>query len=109
MFGWTGVQALGEEICTILPFFALLAFFDRRLSRRSAIVLAALGISVIFALVHLPIYPWNLPQALIGLVPVRIVLLMPYLMTRNIWVFEAVPILNDWTIFSLAILGASAP
>ena len=109
MFGWTGVQALGEEICTILPFLAFLAFFDRRLSRRSAIVPAALGISVIFALVYLPTYPWNLPQALIGLVPVRIVLLMPYLMTRNIWVLAAVHILKDWTIFFLAILWASAP
>lgn len=109
MFGWTGVKVLGEEIFTILPFLALLVFLDRRLSRWSAIVLAALGISVIFALVHLPTYPWNLPQALIGLVPVRIVLLVPYLMTRNIWVFAPLHILKDWTIFSLAIFGASAP
>jgi len=107
-FGWTGVQLLGEEIFTILPFLAFLAFLDRMLSRRSAIVLAALGISVIFALVHLPTYQWNVPQALIGLVPVRLVLLTPFLITRNIWVSAAVHILNDWTIFSLAILGAAA-
>ena len=100
----TGIQLFGEEVFTILPFLALLWLMSARfgLSRRAAVMLAALGTSVIFALVHLPTYQWNVAQALVGLVPIRIVLLLPYIMTKNIWVSTGVHILNDWTIFGLA-------
>ncbi|EAQ03491.1 possible CAAX amino terminal protease family protein [Pseudooceanicola batsensis HTCC2597] len=106
-FGWTAIQLLGEEIFTILPFLAFLAFLDRMMPRKAAIALAALGAAVIFALIHLPTYQWNLPQALIGLVPIRIILLMPYLITRNIWVSTGTHILNDWAIFGLSLLGGA--
>lgn len=105
-FGWTAIQLLGEEILTVLPFLAFLTLFDRQLSRKPAIIAAALVAAVIFALVHLPTYQWNLPQALIGLVPVRIVLLIPYIITRNIWVSAGTHILNDWLIFGLSIIGS---
>lgn len=59
-FGWTAIQLLGEEIFTILPFLAFLTFLNARMPRRSALVLAALGAAVIFALAHLPTYQWNL-------------------------------------------------
>ncbi|MGI3169917.1 CPBP family intramembrane glutamic endopeptidase [Pseudooceanicola sp. C21-150M6] len=107
-FGWTAIQLLGEEIFTILPFLAFLAFLDRRMKRKPAVVIAALGTAVIFALVHLPTYQWHVPQAVIGLVPIRLVLLMPYLITRNIWTSTATHILNDWTIFGLAMIGGSS-
>ncbi len=107
-FGWTAIQLLGEEIFTILPFLAFLTFLNTRMSRSSALALAALGAAVIFALAHLPTYQWNLAQALVGLVPVRIVLLLPYVITRNIWVSTGAHILNDWAIFSLGMLPGSA-
>lgn len=107
-FGWTAVQLLGEEIFTILPFLAFLAFLDRFVSRKVALCVSALGASIIFALIHLPTYQWNVAQALIGLVPIRIVLLLPFIITRNIWVSTGVHILNDWTIFGLGLIGAGA-
>lgn len=107
-FGWTAIQLLGEEVFTILPFLAFLAFLDRFLQRKAAIALAALGAAVIFALIHLPTYQWNVPQALIGLVPIRIILLLPFLITRNIWASTGTHILNDWAIFSLSMVGAGA-
>lgn len=106
-FGWTAVQLLGEEILTILPFLAFLAFLDRLVPRKTAIAIAALGAAVIFALIHLPTYQWNVPQALIGLVPIRIILLMPYLITRNIWASAGTHILNDWAIFGLSMVGGA--
>lgn len=105
-FGWTAVQLLGEEVFTILPFLAFLAYLDRKLPRKSAIAAAALGAAVIFALIHLPTYQWNLSQALVGLVPIRIILLMPFLITRNICVSAGTHILNDWAIFSLSMISA---
>ncbi len=107
-FGWTAIQLLGEEIFTILPFLAFLTFLDRRMPRKTAIVVAALGAAVIFALIHLPTYQWNVAQALIGLVPIRIVLLLPFLITRNILVSAGTHILNDWAIFGLSMLGGAA-
>lgn len=106
-FGWTAIQLLGEEVFTILPFLAALAFLDRKMPRKAAVVIAALAAAVVFALIHLPTYQWNVPQALIGLVPIRIILLMPYLITRNIWASTGTHILNDWVIFGLSMVGGS--
>lgn len=107
-FGWTAIQLIGEEVFTILPFLALLTFLDRRLPRKTAIALAAFGAAVIFALIHLPTYQWNVAQTLIGLVPIRIILLLPYLMTRNIWASAGTHILNDWAIFGLSMVESGS-
>ena len=39
----------------------------------------------------------------------RLILLLPYIMTKNIWVSTGAHILNDWTLFIIALLGAIAP
>jgi hypothetical protein len=104
-FLWTAVQLVGEEIFTILPFLAFLTILDRRIGRKGAIALAALGASIIFALIHLPAYQWNVPHVLFAIVPIRLVLLMPYLVTRNLGVSAAVHILNDWSIFGLGVIA----
>lgn len=111
-FAKSAVQLLGEELFTILPFLAVLYWLhtSRGVSRTLAVVLAALVVSVIFALVHLPTYQWRFAQALVGLVPVRIVLLLPYIITKNIWVSTGVHVLNDFAIFGLPLLvGAAEP
>lgn len=107
-FAASAVQLLGEEIFTILPFLAFLAFLDRVMSRKAAICLAALGASIIFAAIHLPTYQWHVPQAMIGLIPIRIVLLIPFILTRNIWVSTGTHVLNDWAIFGFSAFAASA-
>lgn len=106
-FGWTGVQLLGEEIFTILIFLAALALLGRSMSRKVALCFAALVAAIIFAMVHLPTYQWNVGQALVGLVPIRLVLLLPYIITRNIWTSTGVHVLNDWTIFGLSAVAGS--
>ncbi|MFC6760769.1 CPBP family intramembrane glutamic endopeptidase [Sulfitobacter porphyrae] len=104
-FGWTAVQILGEEVFTILIFLGSMALLVRVMSRKLALCVAALVASVIFGLVHLPTYQWNMPQAF-GLMPIRIVLLLPYIITRNIWTSTGVHILNDWAIFGSSALSA---
>lgn len=102
----SALQLFGEELFTILPFLALLWGLTRAgLSRRPAIGLAALAVSVMFALAHLPTYQWNYGQALVGLVPIRLVLLAPYLMTKNILVSTGAHILTDFATFALPLLA----
>ncbi|WP_238547692.1 type II CAAX prenyl endopeptidase Rce1 family protein [Meridianimarinicoccus roseus] len=100
-FFWTAVQLLGEEIFTILVFLGVMAGLNRVMSRKLALCLAALVAAIIFGLVHLPTYQGNIVQA-VALVPVRLVLLMPFIITRNIWTSTGSHILNDWTTFGMA-------
>jgi membrane protease YdiL (CAAX protease family) len=36
----------------------------------------------------------------------RMVLTLPWIMTKNIWVSTGAHIINDWSLFGLALLGA---
>ncbi len=103
-------QLMGEEVLTILPFLALmyLLYTRRGHSRKSSIVWAWLISAVMFGLVHLPTYGWDVIQCVIVIGSARLVLMLPYLLTKNIWVSTGTHILNDWIIFSVVILGATA-
>ncbi|MEZ5865302.1 MAG: CPBP family glutamic-type intramembrane protease [Geminicoccaceae bacterium] len=102
-------QLLGEELMSVLPFLALLTWLcgRRGLSRRAGIALATLAVAVLFAAAHLPTYGWNVVQALLGVGVARIVLLVPFILTRNVLVCTGAHILNDWLFFT--IFAASAP
>lgn len=102
-------QLLGEEVLTILPFLAFmyLLFGFLKLSRKASIVLAWLACAILFAAVHLPTYGWNFIQCLLIIGSARLVLLLAYLTTKNIWVSTGAHIINDWTLFGFAILMMS--
>ena len=108
LFIRTAPQLLGEEIITILPFLALLTLFTRRLgsTRKAAILWAWLLSALLFGLIHLPTYDWNLIQCVVIIGIARLVLTLPWIMTKNLWVSTGAHILNDWTLFSLQLLGA---
>ena len=100
-FLWSAVQLLGEEIFTILIFLGAMAGLNHVMSRKLALCLAALVAAIIFGLVHLPTYQGNLIQG-VTLIPIRIVLLIPFIITRNIWTSTGAHVLNDWTTFGMA-------
>jgi len=102
------LQLLGEEIMTILPFLALLWLLTTRLrtGRVTAIVLAWLLTALLFAIEHLPTYRWNVVQALGGVGIVRLVLTVPYIMTKNLWVSTGAHVLNDWSMFGVSMLAS---
>jgi CAAX protease family protein len=101
-------QLFGEEVLTVLPFLALLTLLTHRTraSRKVAIVATSLVVAIAFGLLHLPTYGWNIQQSVIVIGLARLVLLLPYLKTKNIWVSTGAHILNDWTLFTVALLGA---
>lgn len=102
-------QLLGEELLTVLPFLALLQVLPRWLGvgRRGAVIGAWLISALIFGLAHLPTYDWNLVQCVVVIGSARLVLTLPWILTKNLWVSTGAHILNDWLLFSAALLGAS--
>jgi len=105
----TAPQLLGEELITILPFLALLALFHRglKLALRLSVLAAWILSAVIFGLLHLSTYDWNLAQVLLVIGVSRLALTVPYLLTRSLWSSLIAHITLDWSIFALVLLGAA--
>jgi membrane protease YdiL (CAAX protease family) len=105
----SAVQLFGEELMTILPFLFIMYLFAgvMKTGRVTAIFLAWLLTGVLFAIQHLPTYGWNLVQAFGGVGIVRLVLTLPYIMTKNIWVSTGAHVLNDWFTFSFTLFATS--
>ena len=101
---------LGEELITIIPFLALLTFLTARcgLSRRVAIIGAWIGSAMLFGALHLSTYQWHLGQVLLIIGTARLVLTVPYLITKNIWSSTIAHITNDWLIFAVVLIGRLA-
>tara|TARA_R110000764_G_scaffold8822_1_gene29097 strand:- start:1392 stop:2189 length:798 start_codon:yes stop_codon:yes gene_type:complete len=99
-------QLFGEEVVSILPFLALLWLCHQKLqlSRKSALLLAWLGTALFFGAIHLPTYGWNWVQCFLVIGSARLVLLLGYIITKNIWVSTGAHIINDWLIFTLIVV-----
>jgi len=108
-FGRTIPQLFGEEVLTILPFLAIMTLLHAKAgaSRRWSIVGAWIASAALFGAVHLPTYGWNLAQCLLIIGSARLVLTLPYIMTKNIWVSTGAHILNDWILIGGAMLLAA--
>ncbi len=107
-FAKTLPQLFGEEILTVLPFLAILHLCThrRRMGRKAGVIAAWLVSALIFGLLHLPTYDWNVIQCVVIIGSARLVLTLPWIMTKNLWVSTGAHILNDWLLFSVLVLGA---
>ena len=101
-------QLFGEEVVTILPFLALMAVLSNRfgVGRRGAIVGAWLISALLFGLIHLPTYDWNFVQCVVIIGTARLVLTLPWILTKNIWVSTGAHIINDWLLLGMSLAGA---
>jgi membrane protease YdiL (CAAX protease family) len=108
-FAKTIPQLLGEEVITLLPFLALLQWFSKSFSmgRKGSIICTWVITSVIFGLIHLPTYDWNWIQCIVVIGSARMMLTLPWILTKNIWVSTGAHIVNDWLLFVMTLLGAS--
>lgn len=104
-FAKTGVQLLGEELLTILPFLAILTLCHARLGlgRGAAVLVAWLLSAIVFGLLHLPTYNWNWVQCLVVIGSARLVLSWAYIWSKNIWVSTGAHVLNDWILIGATI------
>lgn len=101
-------QLFGEEIITLLPFLALLQWLSNGvgMGRKGAIVGAWVITSVAFGLIHLPTYNWNWIQCIVVIGSARMVLTLPWILTKNLWVSTGAHIVNDWLLFTVSLIGA---
>lgn len=108
-FAKTIPQLLGEEVITILPFLAALQLFSKGfgLNRQAAIVGTWLLTALMFGLIHLPTYGWNVVQCIAVIGSARLVLTLAWIKTKNLWVSTGAHIVNDWLLFLVALLGSS--
>ena len=99
-------QLLGEELITILPLLATMAYLveGRGWSRRAAILAAWLLTALLFGALHLPTYQWNVAQSIFIIGAARLVMTAAYLLTGNLWVSAGAHIMSDWIIFFVAYL-----
>jgi uncharacterized protein len=104
----TAMQLFGEELFSILPFLAVMAFcFRGGTSRRTAVLVAWLVTAAWFGAAHLPTYQWNFAQAFLVIGVARLVLTLAYIRTKNIFVSTGAHILNDWVIFTITLVVAA--
>jgi membrane protease YdiL (CAAX protease family) len=104
----TAVQLVGEEVLTVIPMLALLQVLVVRagLSRAAGVRWAWLGSAVLFGLLHLPTYHWDVAQCVLIIGSARLVLSLAYLKTKNLWVSAGAHILNDWLLIFLGVIGS---
>ncbi|WP_123341011.1 MULTISPECIES: CPBP family intramembrane glutamic endopeptidase [unclassified Curtobacterium] len=72
------------------------------------ILIAWLATAIRFGAAHLPTtYGWNFAQAFLIIGIARLVLTLAYIRTKNIAVSTGAHIINDWVLFTGAIIGAA--
>jgi len=99
LFLKTVPQLLGEELLTMLPFLATLAFTHGTLGlpRRDAVLWAGGVSTLLFSAAHLPTYDWNVAQCFLVIGAARVALTLAYVRTKNLWVPMGAHVLMDWT------------
>lgn len=102
-------QLFGEEVITLLPFLAVMTWLTHSfgMGRKGAIVGAWLITAIVFGLIHLPTYNWNWIQCIVVIGSARLMLTLPWIMTKNIWVSTGAHIINDWLLFGMSLAGAA--
>lgn len=103
----SGIQLVGEEVFTLLPFLAVLylLFAKAGLSRKAAVVLAWAASALWFGAAHLPTYDWNVAQAFLIIGSARIAFTLAFIRTKNLWVAAGAHILNDWLFLTVVVAG----
>lgn len=104
----SAIQLVGEEVLTLVPFLAILTLVAGRLGRPRTLAIGAawLGSALIFAAVHLPTYDWQIVQTLAVIGVARLVLTIPYLVTKTLWSSVIAHIANDWGLMLIVIAFA---
>ncbi|WP_312165645.1 type II CAAX prenyl endopeptidase Rce1 family protein [Phenylobacterium sp.] len=103
------LQLLGEELITVVVLLAVSAALLRvGASRGPAIAGGWLVSAVVFGALHLPTYQWHVLQALLVIGSSRLVLSLPYLWTRNLWVSTLAHIALDGSLMIFALLAGMA-
>lgn len=102
------IQLFGEELLTFVVFMLVLQICSRFMKAGTApTVVAWVVSSIVFALVHLPTYGYNLLQVLLVIGTARMVLSLGFLLTNNLIVSYISHIIDDNIIFVFTMIAAA--
>lgn len=103
-FASTIPQLVGEELITVIPLLAVMALCVRKGADRRAALLAGWIVSAaLFGVLHLSTYGWSLGQALGVIGVTRLVLTIPFLITKTLWSSTVTHIAHDWLTLGAAV------
>lgn len=98
IFVITAIQLIGEEVLFVIPFLFVYNILKNKTNKKLAILLAWIISSLIFGMLHLPTYSFNLYQAFIVIGAVRMGMSLSYLWTKNLTVSYIAHVLYDFII-----------
>lgn len=102
------IQLFGEELLTFVVFMLVLQICSRFMKAGTApTVVAWVVSSIVFALVHLPTYGYNVLQVLLVIGTARMVLSLGFLLTNNLIVSYISHIIDDNIIFVFTMIAAA--
>ncbi|MDO7880905.1 CPBP family intramembrane glutamic endopeptidase [Salinibacterium soli] len=102
------VQMVLEQLLITVPFLAGLAAISAAgVSRKPAVVVSTLGAAVLFGLLHLHAYDWNVLQCVLAIGVISTLMHLTYVRTKNILVAWAFHVLYDLASFAVIMAGPS--
>ena len=102
------IQLFGEELLTFVAFMLVLQVCSRFMkSGTAATVIAWIISAIVFALVHLSTYGFNVLQVLLIIGVARLVLSLGFIFTNNLIVSYISHIIDDNTIFIFTMIVAA--
>lgn len=101
----SAIQIMGEEFLAIMPFLAIIQGANKA-KLPKPVWWGNLGSALIFALLHLSTYDYNLGYVILGLAFTRVVLNWAFIKTHNMWISFLVHFLFDTVAFLLLVIVA---
>lgn len=102
------IQLFGEELMTFVVFMPVLQFFHHYIKKGKApLIIAWVVSSIVFALVHLQTYAYNVIQVLLIIGVARMILSLGFILTDNLIVSYISHIVDDNIIFIYTMIVAA--
>ena len=89
------IQLVGEELLKIIPLILVVAFTYKSLGRKTAIIVAIIISQLLFALVHIPAYGFDLKFLILALGVGGCILPITYIHTKNVAVPYFIHLIED--------------
>ena len=89
------IQLIGEELLKLIPLMLVVAFTYKSLGRKNAIIVGIIISQLLFALVHIPAYGFDLRFLILALGVGGCILPITYIHTKNVAVPYFIHLIED--------------
>jgi len=95
------IQILGETLIFFIPFLVVLSFLSRYSFSKFKVYIASILSSILFGLLHLPTYGWNLKQCLLLISGGAFIESLLYIKTKNLTTLYVTHVIYDIILVSI--------